>query len=248
MLRWVAFGIALSVQIGMVVTYGMITDWCFCSCPGDPDPAVPPPFVMRFLELSVLPTALLRKGLAVPVLFVLNLEAWFLAVLALLHALVLAARIRFGPVRVGTTHMRRVWLAPHQAVRPIHLAVLAGLLMGAAMLGGALYRRAWLSEAEQVFTATMAAANAERPLPPGVEFSMWEWRGDDLVDVKPEASFAIKVDPRESGERFLDRFVAPYTYGGRVRFESGRVFYFAVYRTENGWGVLVDRSRRRERW
>jgi hypothetical protein len=115
------------------------------------------------------------------------------------------------------------------------------------MAYGAMQRRAWLAEAEQVFAAAMAAASADRPLPTGVQFSMWEWRGDESVQAKPEARYAVRVDPRESGDWFLDRFVVPYHYGGLVRFESGRVYRFSVYRHEEGWGIHIDRSRPRER-
>lgn len=249
-LRWIAFGIALAVQTGMVVTYGTITDWCFCAILDSGTTRIPPPFMMRFLELSVLPAARMMNGLAWPVLFVLNLEAWFLAALALLHAMALAARIRIRLFPGGAPHARRIGFASREAVRPWHLLLCAVPLMVAAMAGGAMQRRAWLAEAEQVFASAVAAASADRPLPPGVAFSMWEWRGDDMVDVKPEPRYSVTVDPRESGDRFLDRFVVPYEYSGVVRFESGRKYRFAVYRleSEEGWGIDIDRSRPRERW
>jgi hypothetical protein len=81
-------------------------------------------------------------------------------------------------------------------VRPWHLLLLAFPLVGAAMAYGAMQRRAWLAEAEQVFASALAAASGDRPLPPGVRFSMSGWRGGDIVDVKPEARFAVEVDPR----------------------------------------------------
>jgi hypothetical protein len=247
-LRWTAFTIALAMQVGMIVAYGMMTEWCFCAITGFPDPPIPPPFMIRFIQLAVLPTEWMRNGLGVGVLFILNLEVWFFALLTLLHAIALTARVRFRPVEGGAARKRRIRLAGREAVRPVHILLLACPLMGTALTGGAMYRRAWLSKAEQVFAATMAAASAGRPLPPGVEFWMWEWRGDDMVDVEPEPRFATKVDPRVSGDRFLDRFVAPYEYGGVVRFESGRLYYFSVYRGEKGWSVNVDRSRPRQRW
>lgn len=248
-LRWLAFGIALSVQIGMVVTYGMITDWCFCSVTGYPDPPIPPPYVMRFLELSTLPATLRIKGMAVQGLFVVNLEVWFGAMLALLHALAFAARLRLRPLPgAAVRHRRRIWLAGRESVRAGHVALPGCVLIGLGMTAGAMMRDRWLTEAEQVFAATMAAAGAGQPLPPGVRFSMYEWRGDDLVDVVPEVRYVARVDPAESGDRFLDHFVVPYTYGGRVRFESGGRYYFAVYRDEDGWGVHINQRSRRERW
>lgn len=248
-LRWLAFGIALSVQIGMVVTYGMVTDWCFCAITGYPNPAIPPPYVTRFLELSTLPATLRIKGMGVQGLFVVNLEVWFGAVLALLHALAFAARLRVrSPGGAAVRHRRRIWLASRESVRPGHMALLGCVLVGLGMAAGAMMRHRWLMEAERVFAATMAAASAGRPMPPGVEFWMYEVRSDDFVEVVPEAHYVAVVDPAESGDRFLDRFVVPYTYGGVVRFRSGRRYNFAVHRDEDGWGIDVDQLRRPERW
>lgn len=247
-LRWIAFAIALAMQISMVVAYGMMTDWCFCAITGLPEPSIPPPFVTRFVRLTAMPAEWMKNSLPVAVRLVLNLEVWFLALLALLHAMALAARVRFSPAGDGTPSKRRIWLADREAVRPIQLGVLAGALLGASLACGAMYRRAWLGEAEQVFAATIAAASADRPLPAGVQFWMWEWRGDDMVDVKPEARYMVRVDPRKSGDRFLDRFVVPYSYGGAVRFESGRRYYFDVFREGNGWSVGVNRARRPRYW
>jgi hypothetical protein len=247
-LCWTALAIALAMHAGMIVAYGMMTDWCFCAISGYPDFPVPPPFVLRFTELVLLPEKWLTKALPVAGLLVLNLEVWFIALLALLHAMALAARVRFRPARGGTPSGRRIWLAGREAVRPMHMVVLAGALLGAMMAGGAMYRRAWLAQAEQVFAATIAAASADRPLPAGVQFWMWEWRGDDMVDVKPDARYVVRVDPRVSGDWFLDRFVVPYSYGGVVRFDSGRAYYFDVHGNGNGWSVDVDRSLPPEYW
>jgi hypothetical protein len=248
-LRWIAFGIALSVQIGMVVTYGMISEWCFCAITAYPNPPTPPPYVMRFLELSTLPATLRIKGMGVQGLFLVNLEVWFGLVLALLHALAFASRLRLRSLPGAAVRPRpRIWLAGRESVRPGHVALLGCVLIGLGMAAGATMRHRWLTEAEQVFAAAMAAASAGQPLPPGVQFSMYELRGDDFVDLVPEARFEARVDPAESGDRFLDRFVVPYTYGGRVRFGSGRRYYFVVYRYEDGWAIDVDQLRRRERW
>lgn len=246
-IRRLAFGIALAVQIGMVVTYGTITDWCFCSVTGSPEPPIPPLFMVRFLELAVLPAAWETKGLPVQLLFVLNLGAWFLFVRGVLHALAHAGRVRVGRVRRGAPRQRRIWLAPREGVRPIHVIVAAIPFVAALAISGAIQRRAWLNEADAVFAATIEAASADRPLRPGVEFLMFEWRGGEVVRVKPEARFMMKIDPRVSGDRFLDRFIVPYSYGGWVRFESGRRYNFDVYHDADGWGVSVnDLPRRRQ--
>jgi hypothetical protein len=53
------------------------------------------------------------------------------------------------------------------------------------------------------------------------------------------------------GDRFLDRFVAPYAYGGLLLFDSGKQFEFTVYRNPrmDGWGVFLDApGALRERW
>lgn len=73
-----------------------------------------------------------------------------------------------------------------------------------------------------------------------------------MVDVKPEARYAVKVDPRVSGDGFLDRFVVPYAYGGVVRFSSGRRYRFSVYRDtyrdDSAWGIQINQRPPRERW
>lgn len=247
-IRRLAFGIALAVQTGMVVTYGTITDWCFCSVTGSPEPPIPPLFMMLFLELAVLPAAWETKGHAVQMLFVLNLGAWFFAMRCVLDALVLTARVRIRPVLGDPSPRRRIWLAPREGVRPIHVILAATPFVAALAIGGAMQRRAWLMEADRVFAATITAASANRSLPAGVEFSMYEWRDGDMARVNPDGRFAIEVDPRVSGDHFLDRLMVPYSYGGSVWFESGGLYNFVVYQDAGGWGVLVDDLPRRRRW
>lgn len=238
-LRWIAFGIALSVQAGMVVTYGMITDWCFCSHSGSPSPPMPPVFVLRFLDLSVLPAAWMMKGMGAPVLFVVNLEAWFFGVLALLHGMCFAGRIRIRLPRHVTPHGGRIGLAGRESVRARQLVVMAAMLVTAGMAAGAQYRRWWLAEAERVFAAAMADASTGRPLAPGVELSMYATRGGEYSPAIPETVYVAEPDPHRSGDHPLDAFVAPYTYAGTVRFASGTAYEFSVLRQEDGWIVHV---------
>lgn len=245
-LYWAAAVAALAVQGAMVLAYAVYSGWCFCSA--DPTPATPTPpvFVMRFMDAAVLPAAWMSPGLAVPLLVVQNLMVWCVAALALLYGMTLAARIRIRPA--GGVDGRRIWLASPERMRAWQVLAIGCVLVGLGMAGGAMARRRWLSEAERVFAATMAAASTDRPLPPGVEFSMWEWRGDELVDVIPEPRYVARADPRESGDHLLDAFVTPYGYGGEVRLESGRRYDFLVYRRhDGGWGVILDQSPRRRR-
>ncbi|HEX6368286.1 MAG TPA: hypothetical protein VF006_05105 [Longimicrobium sp.] len=211
---------AFAVQTAMVLTYGTITGWCFCSVTGTPPPPVPPLFVRRFLDLAVLPAAWMTQGLAVQLIFVQNVTIWFVAVLALLYGMALAARVRIRPAR--QTRGRRIGLVGQEHVRLWQMLLLGCVLIGMGMAGGAMARRRWLSQAEQVFAATIAAASADRPLPPRVEFSMYASRGDDRVYAPPEARYVLEVDPARSGDHFLDRFVVPYQYGGAVRCGSSR--------------------------
>jgi hypothetical protein len=246
-LYWAAAATAFAVQTAMVVTYGTITGWCFCSADVTPSPPVPPLFVMRFLDAAVLPAAWMTRGLAVQLIFVQNVTIWFVAVLALLYGITLAARVRIHPAR--ESRGRWIGLVGQEQVRLWQMLLLGCLLIGMGLAGGAMARRRWLAEAEQVFAATIAAASADRPLPAEVEdFSMYERRGEDYVRVSPEARFVMEVDPHESGDHFLDRFVAPYKYGGTVRFESGKRYDFGVYRhQEDGWGIWLDQLPRRKR-
>lgn len=245
-LYWAAAATTFAVQTAMVVAYGTITGWCFCSVTQTPSTPIPPPFVMRFLDLAVLPAAWMTKELAVQLIFVQNVTIWFVAVLALLYGMTLAARVRIRPMR--QTRGRWIGLVGQQHVRVWQMLLLGCVLIGMAMAGGAMARRRWLSEAEQVFAASIAAASADRQLPPGVQFVMYERRGDNLVHVTPEARYVLEVDPAQSGDHVLDRFVAPYEYGGVVRFESGKRFNFGVYRRYvDGWGVHLDQRPRRRR-
>ncbi|HYR10952.1 MAG TPA: hypothetical protein VEQ60_24445 [Longimicrobium sp.] len=240
----VALAMALAVQVAMVLTYGAITEWCFCSVTGASTPPTPPPFVLRFLDLAVLPAAAMEKGLAPPVLIWRNLFAWFFAALGLLYGMTLAARIRIRPA--GGADGRRIWLAGAESVRLWQMLSIGCVLIGLGMAGGAMARQRWLAEAERVFAATMAAASTGRPFPAEVEnFSMYEIRGDDFVHVTPEARYLVEVDPAESGDHFLDRFVAPYKYGGSVRFPSGKRFDFGVYHQRDRWSVYLDQWPRR---
>ena len=233
-LRWAAFAIALAMQVAMVAVYGSLTDWCFCAIAGSGPDQHPPPFVMRFLELATLPATLLMSGLGVQALFVFSLIGWFDALLVLLNGMVLAVRVR---IRIASTGLdgRRMWLASRESVRPASILLLGAVLLAAGLEGGAMARRRWLSEAEQVFAATMAAASTGRALPPRVEFSMVERRGEEYVHLYPTPGFAIHADPHESGDHFLDRFVTPYAYGGWVRFPSGARYKFTVLHGRIGW-------------
>lgn len=247
-LRWTAFAIALAMQVTMVIAYGSMTDWCFCAILDSEPSRIPPPFVMRYLELATFPATRVASGLGVEPLFVLSLIGWFVALWLLLNAMVLAARLRLRPVRVvAADRERRTWLAPRETVRPLPLLLMGIVLIAAGMTAGARYRRAWLAEAEHVFAATMSAASAGRPFPPGVQFSMYERRGDDYRSVTPEPAYVAEPDPSQSGDHPLDRFVVPYTYAGTLRFASGARYEFSVLREADGWSVLLHQPMRARR-
>lgn len=245
-LRWTAFAIALAMQVAMVIVYGSMTDWCFCAILDSEPSRIPPPFVMRYLELATFPATRVASGLGVEPLFVFSLIGWFVALWVLLNGMVFAARLRLRPVRDAGRERHR-WLAPRQTVRPIHLLLMGIVLIAAGMTVGARHRRAWLAEAERVFAATMAAASAGRPLAPGVQFSMYERRGDEYRSVAPEPAYVAEPDPHQSGDHPLDLFVAPYTYAGSLRFASGARYEFSVLREKNGWSVLVHQPMRAPR-
>jgi hypothetical protein len=229
--HWItALAIALAIQIATVLIAGVGTRWCFCAITTmEPAPTLST-FVIRFLEMGLLPDDLLPRGTPIQARYIFGLQAWFLAVLALLTAIAFAARVR---VRRG------IRLVDRESVRPAHLLLGICILLAAAMAAGAMQRRAWLRQAEQVFTATMAATHGGGLPPPGVEFSMYAMDGDTSYLATPERRFDTRVDARKAGDHFLDQFVVPYEYGGVVRFQSGAPYYFTVSSTRNGWSVFL---------
>lgn len=255
-LRWIAITLTLAMNAGMIAVYGAITDWCFCAICGLPEPPVPPPYMIRFLEFAASPATLVMNGLGLGEIVILGLAGWFVAFLALLNVMALVARIRIRPRREDAGG-RLIRLAPAGAVRAAHMLLLAGVLAAAGMAAGALARRAWLADAEWVFRTTMSAAASGRQLPPGVELSMYDWVGDEMVRVTPAGRYTVQVDPRVAGNHLPDRFVTPLSYGGTVRFSSGTRYTFTVYRRDGdllgegpGWTVFLDppRTRQREYW
>jgi hypothetical protein len=238
-----AFAAALAIQVVLIVVHGILSDWCFCAITDHRPHKDPPLSVLRFIEFAGFPAqSLLSRWYELAgrdawgewgpqLFFVFGLISWFAALLVLLHGMALAARVRIG----GDGRGARVRLAPLERARGWQMLLLACVLLGVTMAYGAGERSRWISEAERVFAATMAAASTGRPLPPDVAFSMVEQRGRDYVDLYPAPGFAIEADPHESGDHFLDRFVAPYVYGGWVRFPSGARYRFTVLRGIIGW-------------
>ncbi|MBB4634329.1 hypothetical protein [Longimicrobium terrae] len=252
-LRWIAFILALAINGAAIVVYGIITDWCFCAICGVPEPPVPPPYMIRFLEFAVFPAGLVTNGPGADIILIVGAAVWFVMILALLNVMAFVARIR---VRARRDDARGRWigLAPAGAVRAAHMLLLAGVLLAAGLAAGARARRAWLADAERVFRTTMDAAASSPRLPAGVEFRMYDWVGDEMVDVIPASGYTVQVDPRVAGNHFPDRFVTPMSYGGTVRFISGKRYTFSVYRRDGdllgdgpGWTVSLDPPRRRPR-
>jgi hypothetical protein len=230
-LRWIAITLALAMNAGTITVYGAITDWCFCSVTGLPEPPIPPPYLIRFLETVALPATLVTNGPGIGAMVILGLAGWFAVILALLNAITLVARIRIR-ARREEAGGRRIGLAPASAVRPSHVLLLAGVLVAAGMAAGALARRAWLPDAERVFRTAMSAAGSGRALPAGVEFRMYDGMGDEMIRVTPIGGYTVQVDPRVAGNHLPDRFVTPLSYGGTVRFSSGKRYTFTVYRRD----------------
>lgn len=238
-LRWTAFSIALAIQVATALIHGIGTRWCYCAITTlEPAPALST-FGLRFLDMGVLPMTFLSRGLSlvfprgfvtVQALYILGILPWFLVVLALLNAIVFAVRVRVG---------RGIRLVGRKRVRAAHLLIGVCILVAAAMAVGAMQRRAWLRQAEQVFTATMAATHGGGPAPPGVAFSMYAEDRDSSYMATPERRYETRVDAHTAGDHFLDQFVVPYEYGGVMRFESGALYYFSVDSDENGWSVFL---------
>lgn len=246
-IRFTALGVAIGVHLALLVGYGAITQWCFCSVTGSPNPPIPPPSVMRFLVFVGSPSEMVA-GAPFLLAVMWNLAAWFLGAWVLLEAMVLAAR-----VRIGGDARPRIRLARRSGVRRRDMLLIGSLLMAAGLAYGGWQHHRWIGRAERVFAATMSAAAAGRPLPREVEFSMYELRNDgEYWPANPDGPFVAEVDASRSGWTFPDRFVAPLAYGGVLRFASGKQYEFGVYpaRTGDGWSIDVSplREGRRRRW
>ncbi|MBB6068782.1 hypothetical protein HKM21_01615 [Longimicrobium terrae] len=237
---------AVSIHLAMVLLYGAMTDWNFSQPCTRNQPAIPPPFVIHFIQFAASPSDLFRDA-PLTLIYRLNLLFWFVAILVLLHAMALVARLRVRLVAGATPTDRRIRLARWKDVRASHMAVLALLMIVPAAISGARARDAWLAEAERVLAATLSAVSAGRQAPDGVEFTMYEWVGDNLVDRRPEGAFVVEVDPAEAGDHVLDRFVRPFSYGGIIQFQSGKRYEFSVFRGHTsaprdatGWTVWLE--------
>lgn len=254
-IAWMAIITAVSIHLAMVLLYGAMTDWNFSQPCTRAQPAIPPPFVIHFLQFAASPSDLFRDA-PLTLIYRLNLLFWFVAILALLHAMALAARLRVRLAVASSPSDRRISLAPWNRVRASHMAALTLLLIVPAALSGARARAAWLAEADQVLAATLSAVSAGRTPPDGVEFMMYERGNHDLVSQRPERGFVVEADPAEAGDRFPDRFVIPFSYGGIIRFPSGKRYEFSVYRgqtsaptDDTGWSVsLLSPPRPTARW
>ncbi|HEX8393670.1 MAG TPA: hypothetical protein VF665_15095 [Longimicrobium sp.] len=251
-IRLVALSFAVTVNVAAIVLWGEMTNWCFCSVTGVPEPPIPPPYALRFLIAATGPTGLLSDGVTQATIVINGIPFWFLIAWLSTHGLVFAARVR---VRGGAGRVR-FGLAPRDRVRLREVMAIACVLAAGAAGWGAHQRQAWLREADRVLVSTLAAAAAERELA-GVRFTMYEWVGGDLVRVRPRGRYAVVVDPAEAGNHVPDRVIVPESYGGFLEFESGRRYRFSVYREhaaagrgEPGWVVFVDSpgKRPRERW
>lgn len=234
-LGWTAFAFALAITITTALIHGYGTGWCFCAITTLEPPPPISTFALRFMQTGLLPVDsfarwLPRWLLSIPALYLAGLFTWFVVMLALLNTIAFAARVRVG---------RRIRLVGRERVRPRHLLIGVCILLTAGMAAGAMQRRAWLRQAEQVFAATMAATAGGGPPPPGVEFSMYAMRGDESYPATPEGRYEKRVDPRRAGDHFLDQFVIPYEYGGMLRSELGALYYFTVSSTKDGWSVFV---------
>lgn len=176
-IAWTAIATAVSIHLAMVLLYGAMTNWNFSQPSTRTQPAIPPPFVIHFIQFAARPSDLFRDA-PVTLIYRLNLLFWFLAILALLHVMVLVSRFRVRlAAGAAASADRRVGLAPWTAVRASHMAILACTMIVPAAVSGARARDAWLAEAEQVLAATLSAAAAGREPPNGVEFIMYEWVG-----------------------------------------------------------------------
>lgn len=228
-IRRSAFAISAAVQIWLVYTYGVVSEWCFCAITQLGGPPRPPLFVRRLMILAARPAELapgIGQGI-VPVVAV-NLALWYLGLLLVLYAMMHVAQLRVARGG-GGRGWPRLRLARWGSMRNSRLAILAAGLAAAVLAAGAVRRQLWLAEAERVVVQAMEDAAAGRPHPPGIRFSMTERRGDRYISSTPSERYLFVVDRERSGSHFLDRFVIPETFGGVVRLESGALFEVRVY-------------------
>ncbi len=256
---WIAAAFALLVQGAFVVTYRSLMNGC---CGGHnvvPQPPIALPHVFRIAEAAGQPLTLLTGGpgtfaeiarnfdgsgdpagwSSVVPFALINGMIWSVAVFVLLNGVVLLCRLHIAPNAPGDgTRRRRIHLSPADQVRPVAFAAGALVLVGLVLGGGALHRRWWLSEANRVLHASVAAARAGGGDPPGVELSLWG-TPRALAPSNFTGSYARRVRPRTVGTHPLDAFAAPTLMLGEIRFATGSRYTFNINRRPGHWKVSL---------
>jgi hypothetical protein len=246
LLAWLG---ALAVQVGMVAAYHRMTNGCFCAITGSPEPGAPL-HVVWFFEAASLPAVLFPQMPALyiarfpaveswsPVLLLaaLNSLPWFVAVFALLNAIVFVCRIR--------VERSRVVLLRRAEVRARWLATALLLLTSVALGSGVLYRRWWLASAERIVRETVAA----RSQGADVAYKVGEYEDDDHPRGRPSdftgPYLLVPTDTRRAGTGILDSFVPPFSWTAETRFTNGFRREFTVSRAGGSWEIHIVPARR----
>jgi hypothetical protein len=233
---WMALVFALLVQAAWAVAY------LYGCCGGIrevPEPPIALPHVLRFGELGAQPLAALTGGPAgdwrrVPGFAATNAIFWLASAWLLLHGIVLLCRVRLGRGASG----RRLRLVDRAEVRPLSVAVGALLLLGLILGAGAVHRRWWLSEAQRVLHASIAAARTGGGDPPAVALTL-AGTPQALHPSNFAGNYAQSVDPRTRGKHPLDTFAAPMVLTGTIQFPTWSRYQFNVRRQGGGWTVSI---------
>lgn len=239
-IRLTAWTVAVLAQVAFLAAYSRLTDGCFCTVTGRTNTPPAADYVLWVGTVTAHPLVLLvvvggTRGAAL-LAAILNAGLWFIGAYLVLKLLVLLFRIRIGS-RAGDGRSLPLHLVDPTRVRARWIAALAVVLLMAALLKGASYRRWWMAESERAVHAAITAVARGDETPAGIAVSI----NAGTYDPPPPTlagRYRLERDTRREVHPF-DMFVPPDGREGWIRFANGPRCKFYVFRETAGWRISI---------
>jgi hypothetical protein len=230
-------------QAVFVVTYAIVTEGCFCAITGVGQPVPSDGLVwivlVGSLPLRTLPVHLPFSvgGWGTALMFAaLNSLFWLSGFWALLNGIALLGRIHLRRSVDGT-------LAPHlRALGAVQAGwVATGMigLLGFGLGSSAVYRRAWLAEAEERVRVTVDAVQQGHDLPYSY-YGVDCYPGECPVMASAGEYVLERKERYTVGLRALELFAPPRSWSGEARFENGARYRLDAFESDREWEVFVS--------